>query len=78
MTVVVAALSYLFIHNYPSTAPFLTEPERAFIQARLKGDSDATNDEKFTWGNVASAMKDYKCWLYCKCTFISPSNLKIY
>ncbi|TVY85796.1 putative transporter, partial [Lachnellula willkommii] len=65
LTVVVAALSYLFIHNYPSTAPFLTEPERAFIQARLKGDSDATNDEKFTWGNVASAMTDYKCWLYC-------------
>ncbi|TVY13764.1 putative transporter protein, partial [Lachnellula arida] len=64
LTVVVAALSYLFIHNYPSTAPFLTEPERAFIQARLKGDSDATNDEKFTWGNVASAMTDYKCWLY--------------
>lgn len=64
MTVVVALCAYFFIHNYPNTAPFLTEPERAYIHARLKGDSDATNDEKFTWGNVASALKDYKCWMY--------------
>ncbi|CAG8972338.1 hypothetical protein HYALB_00005006 [Hymenoscyphus albidus] len=64
LTVVVAVFAYFFIHNYPDTAPFLTDSERSYIHARLKGDSDATNDEKFTWGNVASALKDYKCWMY--------------
>ncbi|CAG8949015.1 hypothetical protein HYFRA_00002143 [Hymenoscyphus fraxineus] len=64
LTVVVAFFAYFFIHNYPDTAPFLTDSERSYIHARLRGDSDATNDEKFTWGNVASAMKDYKCWMY--------------
>jgi hypothetical protein len=64
LTVVVAALAYLFIHNYPSTAPFLSEPERAYIHARLKHDTDATNDEKFAWSNVKSALSDYKCWMY--------------
>ncbi|KUJ09358.1 MFS nicotinic acid transporter-like protein [Mollisia scopiformis] len=63
-TVVVSGLSYLFIHNYPSTAPFLTEPERAFIHARLKTSSDATLNEPFSWTGVRSALKDYKCWLY--------------
>lgn len=56
-------MAYLFIHNYPSTAPFLSEPERAFIHARLKG-TDANNSEPFAWTNVLTALKDYKCWLY--------------
>ncbi|KAG0650113.1 putative transporter [Hyphodiscus hymeniophilus] len=64
LTVVVSLASYLFIHNYPLTAPFLTEPERSFIHARLKGDSDATNEEAFAWSNVRAALTDYKCWLY--------------
>ena len=64
LTVVIALLSYLFIHNYPATAPFLNDDERSFIHARLKGDCDATNDEKFTWANVRSALGDYKCWFY--------------
>jgi sugar phosphate permease len=64
LTVVVSLASYFFIHNYPATAPFLTEPERAFVDARLKFDCDATNDEKFAWVNVRAALKDYKCWLY--------------
>ncbi|KAH8589733.1 MFS nicotinic acid transporter-like protein [Bisporella sp. PMI_857] len=64
LTIVIAFGAYFFIHNYPATAPFLTEPERAFINARLKADSDATNDEEFAWSNVNAALKDYKCWLY--------------
>ncbi|KAH7390305.1 MFS nicotinic acid transporter-like protein [Cadophora sp. MPI-SDFR-AT-0126] len=64
LTVVVAVGAYFFIHNYPSTAKFLSEPERAFINARLKSSSDATNDEKFSWVNVHAALADYKCWLY--------------
>jgi hypothetical protein len=64
LTVVIALCSYFTIHNYPATAKFLTEPERAFIHARLKGDNDATNTEPFTWHNALSALKDPKCWLY--------------
>ena len=64
LTVVVALGAYFLIQNYPSTAQFLTESERAFIHARLKSDNDATNDEPFTWPNVFSALRDPKCWLY--------------
>ncbi|KAI9744650.1 MAG: hypothetical protein M1818_002179 [Claussenomyces sp. TS43310] len=64
LTVVVAVASYFFIHNYPSTARFLKEDERALIHARLKGNSDATNDEPFLWSNVRAALADPKCWLY--------------
>jgi hypothetical protein len=34
------------------------------VNQRLKDDSDATQDEGFTWGNVLEALKDPKVWLY--------------
>ena len=61
---VVSLAAYYFIANYPKDAKFLTEDERSFIHERLKADSDATNNEGFTWANVGSALKDPKCWLY--------------
>ncbi|OAA68715.1 Major facilitator superfamily domain, general substrate transporter [Niveomyces insectorum RCEF 264] len=63
-TIVVAAAAYLFIYNYPATAGFLSEDERAYIQNRLAADSDATHDEAFSWHNVSEALGDPKCWLY--------------
>lgn len=64
LTVVVAVGAYFFIYNYPDTASFLNETERAAIHARLSADSDCTLDERFTWDNVLLAIKDPKCWLY--------------
>lgn len=64
VTIVVAFGAYFFIYNYPDTANFLTEKERALIHTRLAADGDATHDERFTWENVARAFKDPKCWLY--------------
>ncbi|CRG86584.1 putative transporter C1002,16c [Talaromyces islandicus] len=64
LTVVVSAVSYLLVYNYPATAEFLTEKEREFIQFRLKYDSDATVDEGFSWAAVLTALKDPKVWLY--------------
>ncbi|KAK8128676.1 hypothetical protein PG984_009784 [Apiospora sp. TS-2023a] len=64
LTVLVAFAAYWFIHNYPKTAKFLTEDERRYIHQRLAADSDATNDEKFSWSAVRDALKDGNCWLY--------------
>lgn len=64
LTVIASLIAYFFVINYPSTAKFLTEDERAYIHARLSTDTDATRDEAFTWGNVSKAVKDPKVWLY--------------
>ncbi|MCJ1458673.1 hypothetical protein MMC28_009047 [Mycoblastus sanguinarius] len=64
LTVLVSLVSYLFVVNYPSTAKFLTDDERACINARLKSNNDATRNEAFTWSNVSSALRDPKVWLY--------------
>lgn len=65
MTCVVAVLGYYFVVDWPSKAKFLDNNERSYLNARLKADSDATNNEAFTWHNVLLAFKDPKVWLYC-------------
>ena len=64
LTVVVSLIAYFFVANYPSTAKFLTDQERACIRARLAASNDATRDEAFNWRNVSSAVRDPKVWLY--------------
>ncbi|MCJ1340905.1 hypothetical protein MMC09_006201 [Bachmanniomyces sp. S44760] len=64
VTVLVSALSYFFITSYPNTAKFLSDQERKHLHDRLAEDSDATREETFTWANVATAIRDPKCWLY--------------
>ncbi|PNY23956.1 Uncharacterized protein TCAP_06103 [Tolypocladium capitatum] len=64
-TVLVAVAAFWFIENYPSTATFLTPPERRLIHARLAADSDALHDESFSWSSVLDALRDPSCWLYC-------------
>ena len=64
LTVAVSIPAYFFIYNYPATAKFLTPKEREYVVARLKEDTDATRNEKFTWDGVIQALKDPKVWLY--------------
>ena len=65
LTILVSLAAYFFIFNYPATATFLRDDERARIIARLKASNDATRDEAFSWKNVSLALKDPKVWLYC-------------
>lgn len=62
LTVLVAVVAYWYMHDYPSTATFLTQSERDFVVERLKHDSTdlATHyDKKF----VFQALTDWKCWM---------------
>ena len=51
--------------DWPTKTKTFSENEKAYLQARLKADSDATEDEHFQWSNVLAAFTDYKVWLYC-------------
>ncbi|KAL8715207.1 MAG: hypothetical protein Q9220_001165 [cf. Caloplaca sp. 1 TL-2023] len=64
LTIVVSLSAYFFIFNYPATASFLSEDERARVYDRLKASNDATRDEAFSWKNVSLALRDPKVWLY--------------
>jgi sugar phosphate permease len=63
VTLVVAFLSYFFMHDYPSTATFLTPHEKQILVQILKDDTLglATHyDMKFVW----QALLDYKSYVF--------------
>ncbi|KAG2148656.1 MFS general substrate transporter [Suillus bovinus] len=61
-TLLVACSSFFFMHDYPETAKFLTETERAYVIDMLKQDANnlATH---YHIRFVLQAMKDYKTYV---------------
>jgi len=62
VTVVVAFIAYFRMHDYPSTARFLTDNEKKAVIGMLKEDSQGLSthyDKKF----VFQAMTDYKTYV---------------
>ncbi|KAI1638431.1 major facilitator superfamily domain-containing protein [Biscogniauxia mediterranea] len=72
-TVVVAIIAFFILHDFPETAKFLTEEERAFVVFRLKyqgqiqgsrnGHAQVAQAEAFEWSYVWAAFKDWQIWV---------------
>ncbi|KAI9686682.1 MAG: hypothetical protein M1820_010586, partial [Bogoriella megaspora] len=72
LTVVVAVVSFFFVYDFPETAKFLSNEERAFVVFRLKydgQDADTENSQKvaqsdeFGWKYVKMAFLDWQIWV---------------
>lgn len=65
-TVIAAIASYWIIQDFPDTATFLTERERAQVIWRLQQDQQASAaGEKFEWKYILQAFLDIKTWMAC-------------
>lgn len=72
LTVIVAVVAYFVLYDFPETAGFLTEEERAFVVYRLKyqdfkqeADNNSprvAQDDTFQWKFVKSAFLDWQIW----------------
>lgn len=71
LTVIVAVLAFFTLHDFPETASFLTEEERAFVVHRLKYEAASNEtvngvrvaqDDSFQWKFVKSAFLDWQIW----------------
>ncbi|ANB12519.1 Tna1p [Sugiyamaella lignohabitans] len=59
----VAIIMFFFIADFPEDAKFLTDNERAFLQAKLALDSgDSYHERKYTIRDVLGCFKDWKIW----------------
>ena len=65
ITVLVGAASYFLIPSWPAKTSHLTTREKAIIQHRLQGDSDAFETEGFQWSEVVRATKSLHVYGYC-------------
>ncbi|KAL9487891.1 hypothetical protein ACSS6W_000168 [Trichoderma asperelloides] len=72
-TVIAAVLAFFILQDFPETATFLTEEEKAFVVHRLKYQAQAgkfdtdqvqvAQAEEFKWKYVWSAFKDWQIWV---------------
>lgn len=75
-TVVAALAAFFLLHDFPETAQFLTEEERAFVVFRLKyqGQSaklgpagprvtQVAQADEFKWKYVSQAFLDWQIWV---------------
>ncbi|KAL2181153.1 major facilitator superfamily domain-containing protein [Thermothelomyces heterothallicus CBS 202.75] len=71
-TVIVAAIAFFALFDFPETATFLTEEERAFVIYRLKYQGQSGDDsgrqqvaqaDGFKWKYVKDAFLDWQIWV---------------
>jgi sugar phosphate permease len=63
-TVICGVLSIWFCQDFPDTAGFLSEEERAFVVRRLEADQKySAAGEGFQWSNVIKGVLDWKTWV---------------
>ncbi|KAF5679516.1 hypothetical protein FCIRC_6129 [Fusarium circinatum] len=73
VTVLVAIFAFWALYDFPETASFLTEEERAFVVFRLKyqgqqkaagqSQSRVAQADEFKWEYVWAAFKDWQIWV---------------
>lgn len=63
-TVLAGALSFIFVHDFPETAKFLSEAERTLVIRRLQEDDQfSAAGEPFKFKYVVQSILDWKTWL---------------
>jgi len=64
VTVIAGAVSFFIIQDFPDTAKFLTEPERAFVIRRLQADDQfSAAGEELRWKDIFKSILDWKTWV---------------
>ncbi|KAL4889660.1 pantothenate transporter [Aspergillus ambiguus] len=66
-TVLLGIAVYLFLPDFPSTASWLTEKEKAFAQARLPSQSPRAAESNFDLRELITTLKNKRLWLFLLC-----------
>lgn len=64
LSVVVGAASFFILQDFPDTARFLTEAERALVISRLQNDGQfSAGGEVARWKYIWDSIIDWKTWV---------------
>ncbi|CAI6090486.1 unnamed protein product [Clonostachys chloroleuca] len=64
VTVVFGVVVKFILPDFPPTAKWLTDKEKAFIQARLPPNAPRAAEEDFNIKEIVQALKDRRLWLF--------------
>ncbi|KAK7453159.1 hypothetical protein Landi51_04154 [Colletotrichum acutatum] len=63
-TLVLGTAVYFLLPDFPPTAKWLTEKEKAFIQARLPPNAPRAEEMNFNFSEIVDSLKDRRLWLF--------------
>ncbi|OQE36098.1 hypothetical protein PENCOP_c012G00483 [Penicillium coprophilum] len=66
-TVLLGIFTYFFLPDFPSTASWLSEKEKAFTQARLPSNSPRAAEANFNLRELITTLKNKRIWLFLFC-----------
>ncbi|KAK9416442.1 putative Major facilitator superfamily (MFS) profile domain-containing protein [Seiridium unicorne] len=64
LTLVVGVAIWFLLPDFPETAKWLSEKEKAFIQARLPPNAPRAREQHFDWREIVASLKDIRLWLF--------------
>ncbi|KAK1689894.1 putative pantothenate transporter [Colletotrichum godetiae] len=64
VTLVLGTAVYFLLPDFPPTAKWLTEKEKAFIQARLPPNAPRAEEMNFNFSEIVDSLKDRRLWLF--------------
>ncbi|KAH7092019.1 putative pantothenate transporter [Paraphoma chrysanthemicola] len=64
ITIAFGIALYWILPDFPPQAKWLSEKEKAFIQARLPGNAPQASEANFSWREILDALKDVRLWLF--------------
>nr|RBQ89703.1 hypothetical protein FVER53263_13684 [Fusarium verticillioides] len=66
-TILLGIFAYIFMPDFPDTARWMSEEEKAFIQARLPINAPRAAEKDFDRKEFWNTLKDHKLWLFLLC-----------
>ncbi|KAI0469648.1 MFS general substrate transporter [Xylariaceae sp. FL0804] len=64
VTIVVGVAIWFLLPDFPETARWLTDKEKAFIQARLPSNAPRSTEINFNFREIIESLKDVRLWLF--------------
>ncbi|TPX07839.1 uncharacterized protein E0L32_010526 [Thyridium curvatum] len=64
LTVVAGVAIKFLLPDFPPTAKWLTDKEKAFIQARLPPNAPRASEANFNFREIVESLKDIRLWLF--------------
>ncbi|EMR66392.1 putative pantothenate transporter protein [Eutypa lata UCREL1] len=63
-TIIMGVVVWFLMPDFPETASWLTEKEKAFIQARLPPNAPRASEQHFKLSEIVESLKDKRLWLF--------------
>lgn len=63
-TILFGVVVWYCMPDFPETASWLTDKEKAFIQARLPVNAPRASEENFKLSEIIESLKDKRLWLF--------------